>query len=74
MEWNQNQLELAAKTLADLAKIVFASTVIGFFAPGFSGNLNISSLIMGAVSAAGLFFSGALLLKSDKKIHEYNHQ
>lgn len=64
MELNRGQLELAAKTLADLAKIVFASTVVGFFAPGFSGSLNVTALIIGAVSAAGLFFSGMSLLKS----------
>jgi hypothetical protein len=43
------------QTFADLAKLVFASSVVGFFIPGSSGTVSLLTFLIGAASASGLF-------------------
>lgn len=60
---NKQQVEAISKFFADLAKILFAATVVGFFIPGFSGNVNILAFAVGALSSAGLFIGSVSILK-----------
>ena len=64
MRLNQDQIQLIAKTLADVAKLLFASSVIGFFIPGSSGGVTVLTFIIGAVSAVVVFSGGIAILKS----------
>ena len=64
MKLNRDQIELIAKTLADVAKLLFASSVVGFFIPGSSGAVTILTFLTGAGFSVGIFLGGVALLKS----------
>lgn len=64
MQFNRDQIELIAKTLADAAKLLFASSVIGFFIPGSSGVVGISAFAAGSMCSIMLFAVGVAILKS----------
>lgn len=61
---NKDQIELIAKTLADVAKLLFVSSVIGFFIPGSSGTVTVLTFFIGAGFAIGVFAGGIAILKS----------
>lgn len=61
---NSDQVGLIAKTLADVAKLLFASSVIGFFIPGSSGTVTVLTFFIGAGFAFGVFVGGIAILKS----------
>jgi len=60
------QIESISKFCADLAKILFASSVVGFFIPGFSGAVTLSALAIGGVFAMGFFVFSVTILKAIK--------
>lgn len=64
MRFNREQIVLIAKTLADVAKLLFASSVIGFFIPGSSGAVTLGIFLTGTVFAALFFWGGIAILKS----------
>lgn len=64
MRLNREQIELIAKTLADAAKLLFASSVIGFFIPGSSGVVTVATFLVGSGFAIGIFFGAVAMLKS----------
>ncbi|MBI3334873.1 MAG: hypothetical protein HY001_00010 [Candidatus Portnoybacteria bacterium] len=64
MQFNRDQMQLAAKTFADLAKILFGSAVVGFFIPGFSGAVNIPTFLVGSLFAVSFFALSIIMLKS----------
>lgn len=64
MRLNHDQTSLIAKTLADLAKILFAAAVIGFFIPGYAGFVKTPVFVTGAVSSTGLFIISVAVLRS----------
>lgn len=63
MELNRDQIQLIAKTFTDLAKILFAAAVIGFFIPGYAGIVNVPTFITGAISSASLFIVSVGILR-----------
>lgn len=65
MRLNHDQIELIAKTFADIAKILFASAVVGFFIPGSTGAVSIPTFIVGAAFAVGIFGISVFMLKSE---------
>ncbi len=64
MRLNREQINLIAKTLADLAKLLFASSVIGFFIPGSSGAVDISTFAAGSAGSVLFLTIGVAILKS----------
>ncbi len=64
MRLNRDQIELIARTLADVAKLLFASSVIGFFIPGSSGAVTLLIFVIGSGCAIGVFLGGVAILKS----------
>ncbi|MBI3442836.1 MAG: hypothetical protein HY007_03655 [Candidatus Sungbacteria bacterium] len=62
--FNREQVALIAKTLADVAKLLFASSVIWFFIPGASGAVTLGIFLTGTVFAALFFWGGIAILKS----------
>ncbi len=64
MKFNRDQIELIAKTLADVAKLLFASSVVGFFIPGSSGAVSISAFAVGSACGVLIFIVGVATLKS----------
>ena len=64
MRLNQDQIELIAKTLADVAKLLFASSVIGFFIPGSSGGVPLPAFFTGSAFAMLFFLGSIITLKS----------
>ncbi len=64
MRFNKDQIELVAKTLADVAKLLFASSVIGFLIPGSSGAVTVLTFLIGSGFAVGVFFGGVAMLRS----------
>lgn len=60
---NKIQIESISEFFADLAKILFGSAVVGFFVPGFGGNVSTSVFISGTIISAGLFVSSVVILK-----------
>ena len=64
MGFNRDQVQLIAKTLADVAKLLFASSVIGFFIPGSSGAVTVLTFLIGSGVAIGVFFGGIAMLRS----------
>lgn len=63
MRLNQNQLEALSKYLADLSKILVASTVIGFFVPTSAGPITIPTFITGTLVALLALFAGIRIIK-----------
>ncbi len=60
---NKIQIESISEFFADLAKILFGSAVVGFFVPGFAGNVSIPTFVVGSLLSAGLFISSVIILK-----------
>jgi hypothetical protein len=61
---NKNQITLVSQTFADLAKLMFASSVVGFFIPGSSGTVSLLTFLIGAASASGLFMLSIAVLRT----------
>jgi hypothetical protein len=61
---NKPQLKLAANFFTDLAKVWFASGVIGFFIPGIAGKPGIGLLIGSVIASVLSFLLGISLLRS----------
>jgi hypothetical protein len=61
---NKDQIKLVSQTFADLAKLVFASSVVGFFIPGSSGTVSLLTFLIGAASASGLFMLSIAVLRT----------
>ena len=61
---NKSQLGLTAKFFVDLAKIWFASGVIGFFIPGIIGRSGVSILIGSLIVSFAFLLLGINLLRS----------
>lgn len=64
MYLNQLQIESISKLLADLAKILFASIIVGFFIPSSSNNVSLIAFISGLVTFVGFFTLSIVLLKT----------
>jgi len=64
MYLNQLQIESISKLLADLAKILFASIIVGFFIPSSSSNVSLIAFISGLVTFVGFFTLSIVLLKT----------
>lgn len=64
MRFNRDQIELTAKTSADVAKLLFASSVIGFFIPGSSGAVDTLTFLTGSIFAILFFIGSVVMLKS----------
>lgn len=63
MQLNKFQLDKLSDFLIDLAKILFASSVVGFFVPGSSGQVNVIVFIAGVISTFGCLTAGLKILK-----------
>jgi hypothetical protein len=61
---NREQIERVSELCFDLAKIVFASAVVGFFIPGVGPAVNLPTFLTGGACASGLFVLSIALLKS----------
>ena len=58
MKFSGKQINLLAKYLSDVSKILFASTVVGFFLPTTDGSITIPVFVLGSVvTATSLAFS-----------------
>jgi hypothetical protein len=57
------QIEALSKYFVDLSKILFASAVVGFFIPGYSGEISILTFVLGALFSVGLVLLGILIIK-----------
>ena len=64
MRQNREQIALIAQTLADVAKLLFASSVIGFFIPGSPGAVTMLTFLIGSGSAVGVFMGAVVMLRS----------
>lgn len=58
-----NQLDAVAKYLADISKLVFAASVLGFFLPTGDTPVTVTTFVMGSVVALTTFVSGIYLVK-----------
>ncbi len=57
------RVEIIAKLVIDLGKILFGAAVVGFFIPGFSGAVTPLTFISGALLSGLLFSIGVMLTK-----------
>lgn len=55
------KLDTVSKLVIDLGKILFAAAVVGFFIPGFSGEVGLLTFVFGAATSVTLFFIGIKL-------------
>ena len=62
MQLNKSQLNLTAKFFTDLAKVWFASGVIGFFFPGITEKLGTGALVGGMLTSIIFLVSGIIVL------------
>ena len=62
--WNRYQIEAISRFCADLAKIIFASSVVGFFIPDSVGIVSASAFIIGGIFAVGFFTFSVTILKT----------
>lgn len=51
MHLNKDQIDILTKYFADLSKILFASTVVGFFVPAGIGPIHFSVFLGGSFAA-----------------------
>lgn len=58
-----NQLDAVAKYLADISKLVFAATVLGFFLRTGDIPVTVTTFVMGSVVALTTFVSSIYLVK-----------
>ncbi len=54
----EQKIRELSKLALDLGKIMFAATVVGFFVPGFSGEVSVASFVVGAAVTLLLFVVG----------------
>lgn len=57
------QIRATSKLVIDLGKILFAAFVVGFFVPGFSGEVNLFTFLIGGILALTLFVVGIKLTR-----------
>ena len=70
MQFTKHQVDKLSSFLIDLAKILFASSVFGFFIPGSSGQVNVIVFIVGAIFAFGCLIGGLNLLSRLNNSHQ----
>lgn len=58
----KTKLKALANFSIDLAKILVASAVVGFFVPGFPGQVNLESFIFGSILATIFLVIGIKLI------------
>ena len=63
MRLNREQIDILSKYLADLSKILFASTVLGFFIPSSIGPITIPVFIFGSSAAVICLFISVTLAR-----------
>lgn len=63
LKLTNNQLDAVAKYLADISKLVFAASVLGFFIPIGTQPIGIITFIVGIVVTATTFTSSVYLTK-----------
>lgn len=63
MGLNKNQLDTLSRYIADLSKIIFASTVVGFFIPNITEPVAIPTFIGGILTSASCLAFSLKLLK-----------
>jgi len=63
---NRIQVESISNFFADLAKIVVGSAVVGFFVPGFGGDISTPIFISGTIISTGLFVLSVIVLKDSE--------
>lgn len=52
------QVRELSRLSLDLGKIVFAAAVVGFFVPGFSGDVHVIGVVIGTLMSVLLFGVG----------------
>lgn len=57
------KLDRLSKLIIDLGKILFAAITVGFFIPGFSGDVDIFAFIIGSSLSISMFTVGIKLTK-----------
>ncbi len=57
------KIDRLSKLIIDLGKILFAAITVGFFIPGFSGEVDISAFIVGSSLSISMFAIGIKLTK-----------
>ncbi len=57
----KSKLKALANFSIDLAKILVASAVVGFFVPGFPGQVNLITFIFGTIGATAFLIIGIQL-------------
>lgn len=62
---NQAQIKSVSKFFSDLAKILFASAVVGFFIPSSSINVTTNALVVGSFFALSFFIISVTILKNE---------
>lgn len=65
MELSKLHLKSLSKYLMDLSKILFASAIVGFFIPGFSGPVNLPTFILGSLFALAFLLAGLKILPQE---------
>jgi hypothetical protein len=55
------QLKNLSSFLLDLTKILIGSAIVGFFIPGFAGEISSTTFIISVLCASALFFFGIKL-------------
>ncbi len=63
MQLNQEQIDILAKYFSDLSKILFGSTVLGFFIPSPEVQITLSVFIVGALATTTCLAFSLRLLK-----------
>lgn len=57
------QFEILSKYFVDLSKILFASAVVGFFIPNYSGQVSLLTFVLGSIFSAGFLVLGVMISK-----------
>ncbi|MBI4120155.1 MAG: hypothetical protein HY454_01685 [Parcubacteria group bacterium] len=63
MQLNQEQIDTLARYFSDLSKILFGSTVLGFFIPSAETQIALSVFIVGALATISCLIFSLKLLK-----------
>lgn len=63
MKLTNNQLDAVARYLADISKLVFAATVLGFFVPMNNTLLSAQTFIFGLIATVSFFVFSVYLTK-----------
>jgi len=67
MKFLDIQLESVSKYFLDISKIVFATSVVGFFFPSATSNVSVSAFTVGVLMTLGMFGFGVMILKLKKQ-------